>query len=487
MVIADILNEVKYTVLSGSLDIEVTNVSRSSNDISKGGLFFCIKGLKSDGHRYAEAAIKNGAVALVVETDIREELKDIPAAAGITIIKVENTRLAMPYISASFYKNPAKKLKIIAVVGTKGKTTTAYMIKDILQRGGHKTGLIGTIMIDDGENTIPAGFTTPEADDLHKYYARMLKNGCEIVVCEMSSQAFLMHRSDGIVFDMAVFTNISPDHIGEGEHKDFDDYFSCKKGLLNQARTLIYNADDDLSEKMIENLSCDKLISFSVDKKADFVANNIKLERSDDALMVSFAVGNDKYTLGLPGEFNVHNAMAAIIIAQLFNVSRDIIFKSLKDVRVPGRMELINNPLGIVLLIDYAHNAVSLKSTLTVLRKYEPKRLICLFGCGGNRSKDRRYQMGEVSGKMADLTVITSDNPRFEEPELIVDDIESAIKKTNGAYERIVDRRQAIAYVLANARKGDIVLLAGKGHETYQEIKGVKYPMDERAIIREKL
>ena len=312
----------------------------------------------------------------------------------------------------------------------------------------------------------------------------MRKNGCEFVVMEVSSQSFLMNRSDGIVFDLAIFTNISEDHIGQGEHKDFDDYFNCKKGLLKQAKRLVFNADADFIDKMVGDIEVEKL-SFSAKKPSNYIADKISLIRKNDSLGVYFTANDKPYELLLPGEHNVHNALAAIAVGDIYDVPYEIVFDALQNIRISGRMEMIDYSDKFVLLIDYAHNAMSLDSSLKVLRKYNPARLICLFGCGGNRAKDRRFSMGEASGKLADLTIATSDNPRFEEPDAIIDDIIEGLKHTTGEFIRITDRKEAIKYALDNAKKGDIVLLAGKGHETYQEIKGVKYPMDERVIISE--
>ena len=483
MKISKLLEGVDCTVINGNNDIEITNISRDSKQIKDKGLFFCIKGLNVDGHKFAKSAIENGAVALIVQDEIREDLKDV-LNDNIAVIKVENTRRAMPYISANFYEKPAEDLKVIAIVGTKGKTTTAFMIRDVLKKAGHKVGLMGTIFVDDGESVKSSGFTTPEADDLHKYLYNMRKNGCEFVVMEVSSQSFLMNRSDGIVFDLAIFTNISEDHIGQGEHKDFDDYFNCTKGLLKQAKRLVFNADADFIDKMVGDIEVEKL-SFSAKKPSNYIADKISLIRKNDSLGVYFTANDKPYELSLPGEHNVHNALAAIAVGDIYDVPYEIVFDALQNIRISGRMEMIDYSDKFVLLIDYAHNAMSLDSSLKVLRKYNPARLICLFGCGGNRAKDRRFSMGEASGKLADLTIATSDNPRFEEPDAIIDDIIEGLKHTTGEFIRITDRKEAIKYALDNAKKGDIVLLAGKGHETYQEIKGVKYPMDERVMISE--
>lgn len=478
MKISELINEIPHSLIQGDLNTEITHISRNSRKVGKDGLFFCIKGLKSDGHDFAKQAVEQGAKALVVERDIQIEDE------SVVVIKVEHVRREMALIAANFYQRPANKMKLIAVIGTKGKTTTAFMIRELLIKNGYRVGLIGTIMIHNGVSSVEASFTTPESDDLQKYLCEMQENGCDYVVMEVSSQSYPMYRTHGLTFDYGVFTNISPDHIGEGEHKDFEDYFSCKQQLLKQCKLVIYNADADLADKMISPLTSE-LFSFSVGNKADIIAKDVVLKRDKDNLGVTFTVGGKSYELSVPGEFNVHNALAVIALAGILKIEHEILFSALKQVKIPGRMEPVSYSDDFTLLIDYAHNAMALESTLEVLRKYNPERLVCLFGCGGNRDKNRRFEMGEVSGNLADLTIATSDNPRFEEPEAIVEDIITGLKKTKGAYIKIVDRREAIQYILNHAKKGDIILLAGKGHETYQEIKGVKYPMDERDIIRE--
>lgn len=480
MKIIDIIKDIKHKIIQGDVNTEITHISRNSKEVGESGLFFCIKGLHSDGHDFAQNAVNQGAKALVVDREIDIEDK------SVTIIKVENVREEMSFLAANFYNRPANDMKLIAVIGTKGKTTTAYMLREMLINSGHRTGLMGTIMIHDGKSALSSSFTTPESDDLQKYLNQMRENGCEYVVMEVSSQSYPMYRTHGLSFDYGVFTNISPDHIGEGEHKDFEDYFSCKQNLLKQCKFVIYNADAELSDKMVSGLSC-PLMSFSAYKAADIRAEHIRLTRDKDILGATFSVDSKAYELSVPGEFNVHNALSVIALASRLNIDYESLYSALKKVKIAGRMEIVSYSDRFTLLIDYAHNAMALKSALEVLRKYEPNRLVCLFGCGGNRDRNRRFEMGEVSGKLADFTIATSDNPRFEEPEAIVDDIISGLKKTDGKYRKIVDRREAIIYTLEQAKDGDIVLLAGKGHENYQEIKAVKYPMDERDIIKEYL
>ena len=332
---------------------------------------------------------------------------------------------------------------------------------------------------------IPAKNTTPESYDLQEYMRQMVDEGCDSLVMEVSSQALMQYRSQGFVYDLGLFTNIEPDHIGPNEHKDFEDYMHCKGLLFKQCKVGIANADDEHMEKVVEGHTC-KLETFGFSEKADLRAINLAYIRKPGQLGVFFD------TEGLielhaevrtPGKFSVYNALCAIAVARHFGCTEEEITSALKNAKVKGRIEMVKVSDDFTLMIDYAHNAMALKSLLSTLKDYRPNRLVCLFGCGGNRSKLRRYEMGEVSGRLADLTIITSDNPRFEEPLDIIHDIETGMKKTDGKYVEIPDRKEAIAYAIDNAQKGDIIILAGKGHEDYQEIKGVKYPMDERDLI----
>ena len=383
--------------------------------------------------------------------------------------------------------DPAQHLVTIGVTGTKGKTTTAYMIYEILRKAGIRAGLIGTIETRIGEKSIPSENTTPEPVVLQKLFSEMMREGCTHVVMEVSSQAEKQHRCDGFTFDYGVFTNIGNDHIGAGEHASFAEYLSCKKKLLRTCRTGIVNRDDKRFPEIIRQSTC-RLVTFGCREKADFMAADAALDQAPGVLGVSYRVqgaADFPVRVDLPGLFSISNSLAAIAVCAQMGIPEKAMQEALSAVRVRGRCEAVPVYPEMTLLIDYAHNAMSLESLLKTLRKYHPKRLICLFGCGGNRARDRRFQMGEVSGRLADLTVITSDNPRDEEPQAILDDIRTGIGKTEGAFVEIADRKEAIRYVIENRQPGDLVVLAGKGHETYQIRKGKRYEMDERVLIRE--
>ena len=480
MKLLNLLERLEYTCLQGEIDKEITGIVNDSRKVIEGSLFFCIRGAVSDGHAYAQDVAEKGAAAIIVE-------KPVEVPEQVTVIQVSDSRYAMALIAAAWYDYPAEKLHVIGITGTKGKTTTTYMIRSILEAAGHKVGLIGTIEAIIGDKVIPACNTTPESTTVQEYFAEMVKIGCDSVVMEVSSQGLMLHRTAGIMFEIGIFTNLEPDHIGPAEHSSFEEYLDCKARLFKQCKLGILNADDKHLQEILKGHTCE-VETYGFSEKADFRAAETKLVSEPGYLGIDYQVSgkrNFKVEIDIPGKFSVYNSLAAIAVCDHFEVTDENIISALRQAKVKGRIEMIKVSDEFTLMIDYAHNAMALESLLTTLKEYHPKRLVCLFGCGGNRSKSRRYEMGEVSGKLADFTIITSDNPRFEEPEAILADIESAISRTNGKYMKITDRKEAIAYAIHHGQPGDVIVLAGKGHEDYQEICGVKYPMDERVLIQE--
>ena len=478
----ELLQKIDYKCIKGNADVAVSEVVYDSRKITKNCMFICICGYVSDGHDYAKEAVEKGAAVLIVQREV-----EVPANSAVTIIKVKDTRYAMAFISAAYFGHPAEKMKIIGITGTKGKTTTTYLIKSILESAGYKVGLIGTIETVIGNEHIPANNTTPESFVLQQTFRKMVDAGCEIVVMEVASQGLKLHRTQGFTFEIGIFTNLSPDHISPNEHADFEEYRMCKGLLFQQCRLGIINIDDENAKEVLAGHTC-LVETYGFDKKADLYAEDLKLVNKPGELGIDFLVKGKmdfRVEVPTPGRFSVYNALTAIAVCRHFDVEQAKIQKALLSAHVKGRIEMVPVSDDFTLLIDYAHNAMSLQSLLSTLKEYQPKRLVCVFGCGGNRSKLRRYEMGEVSGNLADLTIITSDNPRFEEPLDIIEDIKTGMKKTDGAYIEICDRKEAIAYAIGNGQPGDIIVLAGKGHEDYQEIKGVKYPMDERVLIAE--
>ncbi len=482
MRLTQLLERLRYEVSQGSDGINVTELINDSRKVTEGSVFVCISGAVSDGHAFARDVAEKGAAALVVEKDV-----DVPQ--NVTVIRVEDTRYALALMSAAYFGYPAEKLKVIGITGTKGKTTTTYMVKSILEGVGHKVGLIGTIEALIGEKSIPANNTTPESYTIHKYFAEMVEAGCDSVVMEVSSQGLMLHRTAGIMFEIGIFTNLGEDHIGPNEHKDFEDYKRCKGILFTQCRLGIANVDDPWYEDVFKSATC-KVETFGFTEKADLRAVDIEHITRPGYLGVRYHVSglmDFDVEIDIPGDFSVYNSLTAIAVCRHFDVPVENIQKALKVAKVRGRIEMVKVSDEFTMMIDYAHNAMSLESLLHTLRDYKPERIVTIFGCGGNRSKTRRYEMGEVSGRMSDFTVITSDNPRFEEPQDIIDDIITGIKKTDGEYIAICDRKEAIRYSIEHGRPGDVIILAGKGHETYQEIKGVKYDMDDRILVKEVL
>ena len=476
MKLSCLLEEMEYECVQGTLDREITTLVYDSRKVEKDSAFVCISGAVCDGHDFAQEVAKKGAAVLFVE-------KDVEVPEEVTVIRVQNTRLALAQTSAAYFRHPAKELITIGITGTKGKTTATYMVRSILEASGFKTGLIGTIETIIGEEKIPSANTTPESYVVQESFRKIA--GCKCVVMEVSSQGLMLHRVGGFIFDYGIFTNLEPDHIGPNEHKDLQDYIHCKSLLFRQCKQGIFNADDSHLEEILKGHTCE-VETYGFSANADMCASDVHLFDKGGSLGVAYHMSgllDMDVEIDIPGKFSVYNSMTAIAICRHFGVSKETILESLKSIRVKGRVEIVPVSSKFTLMIDYAHNAMSLNSLLTTLKEYDPKRLVCLFGCGGNRSRDRRFEMGEVSSRLADLTIVTSDNPRNEEPEAIIEDIITGVKKADGEYIAITDRHEAIRYAIENAKEGDVIVLAGKGHEDYQEIKGKKYHMDERELI----
>ena len=469
--------------IKGKGNFEIENIESDSRKITKNGLFFAIKGFAVDGTDYINSAVENGAVAVVIEDE--KDIKKINNINDITIALVPNIRKAMAISACNFYDNPSKKLKLIGVTGTKGKTTTTFMVKEILEKQGYKVGLIGTIANYIGEVCLgDSSRTTPESIELQKLFARMVEEKCQVAVMEVSSQSLKLDRVYGCDFDIGVFTNFSEDHISEHEHPDMEDYFKSKCKLFDMCKTAFINVDDLYGEKLKKIIPCE-FATYGIDNTCNLLAKDITITNSYVDFRVKLTERNERVKVDIPGRFTVYNALAAISIALKLGCSSDSIKEALLEIKVPGRSELVPNKKGLTIMIDYAHSPESLENILSAVKSYTRGRVISVFGCGGDRDTSKRAIMGEISGRIADYTIITSDNPRTEEPKLIVDEIENGIKKTKGKYEVVVDRIEAIKTAIKMAGKTDIIVLAGKGHEPYQEINGVKYPFDERKIVND--
>lgn len=479
MKLSELIANADCELVHGSGDIEISDIVYDSRKVVKDCLFVCLVGANFDGHKFIDTAVENGAVAVVVSEDVNIQ--------GLSIVKTNDTRKALALISAEYFGRPSESLVTVGITGTKGKTTTAFMIKEILEKGGIKTGLIGTLGIIAGNELTKTANTTPESYEIQKAMRDMINKGCKCAVMEVSSQGLKLYRTNGIRFDYGLFTNLSHDHIGGVEHASMDEYIECKSRLFKQCRVGIVNIDDKVTPIIIQHNTCEKIENFGFGESAELRAKNEHLISKAGYIGVHFETEgniNMSVDVDIPGKFNVYNALGAIAVCRHFDISQKNIYDGLNEVKVKGRVETVKVNGNYTLLIDYAHNALSMENVLETLREYNPKRLITLFGAGGNRSKDRRYEMGEISGKLSDLSVITEDNSRFEDVMDIIADIKIGLSKTDGKYVVIPDRTDAIRYCIENAQDGDIIVLAGKGHEDYQDKMGVKTHYDEREVIK---
>lgn len=470
--------------VKGNLDIDIPNIQNNSKQVKEGDMFVAIKGFDFNGHEHIEEAIKNGAKVIMAQEDEVDKniLKTI--SDDITLVLTKDTRYALAIAACNFYKNPSKKVKLIGVTGTKGKTTTTYMIRDILEKQGIRVGLIGTVASYVGDKKIADNdITTPESLKLQEIFSKMVEEKCEVIVMEVSSQSLKLDRVAGCDFDYGIFTNLAEDHISEKEHTDIEDYFGAKLKLFKMCKKGFVNADDVYASMVPKLVPECQITTFGIDNHCDVLAKDITVTNQYVDYKVKIGDKNERVKVSIPGRFSVYNSLVAIAVAMQFGCNSENIKEALINIRVPGRSELVDNKLGLTIMIDYAHTPESLEKILSTVKIYTRGRVISVFGCGGDRDKRKRPMMGEVSGRVADYTILTSDNPRTEDPQSIIDDIEKGIKITNGKYECIVDRVEAIRKAIKMANKKDIIVLAGKGHEITQEINKKKYPFDEREIV----
>ena len=481
MKLEKLLNKIDYTLVKGNIEVLVKDIAYDSRNVLDDYAFIALIGSNVDGHDYINNAIDSGAKVIIVSKDIGVVEDDV------TIIKVDNTNKILSRLSMNLFNNPHKKMTTIAITGTKGKTTTSFMIKRILEESGSKCGIIGTTGIYIGDKYYSSKNTTPLSYDILKYIDEMVKEGIDYLVIEVSSQALKYDRVNDIEFDYGIFTNLTQDHIGEFEHSDMDDYVRSKAMLFKQCRNGIFNLDDEYFFNMVD-MGESSINTFGYDEKADLKVKKIDLYRDGSSIGINLSLDGvikDKFRISTPGKFSSYNAMSAILTCHMMGIDIKYMKKALENFSVKGRVEPVYVSDKFTLLIDYAHNGVSTESILSTIREYRPKRIVTIFGCGGNRSRDRRYEMGEMAGKYSDYCIITEDNNRYEEFDDIAKDILVGISKTDCEYKIIPDRKEAIKYAILNGIEGDIIMLIGKGHEDYKEIKGVRYPFDERVIIKE--
>ena len=476
MKLKDLIEEIEYISVSGNTDIEINKIEYSSKKIENNDIFFAIKGYKDDGEKYIGEAINKGAKVIFVEGKIISELVN-----DITYIIVENIRITMSLLAAKYYNFPAKQLKLIGITGTKGKTTTAFMIRDILLASGKKTGMIGTVSITYADVTITSERTCPESLDLHRLFKDMVDKEIEYVVMEVSSHALELNRVNGLQFAVSAFTNLSEEHLDF--HKDMEEYLKAKSKLFKLSDFALINGDDIYSNSLLKLIDC-KYAKFGIDNEVNLSASDIRINSGYVEFKMYVNKMLETIHINIPGRFTVYNALAAIGVTSMLNCQMDAILLALANVKVPGRSEIVDIGKTFTVMVDYAHNPSSLEAILISTKKYVKGRIILVFGCGGDRDTFKRSVMGEIAGKYANFTVITTDNSRSELPRKIMVMIENGMKKTSGLYKIIEDRKLAIAFAMKIAWTNDMIIVAGKGHETYQIIGDKKIFFDDKEVIK---
>ena len=488
MILSKLLSNIDHKLVHGKTNKIVSSLAYNSKDISKDAMFIAVEGHNDDGKNYIKDAIKNGANSIVLS---RYEELDFDIDKEVTVIEVEDTRSALAKLSREYYGNPSAEMTIIGVTGTKGKTSVTFMLKEILELAGIKTGIIGTIKSGFDGSYIDSINTTPESLDIQCLFRSMLDGGCKAVVMEVSSQGIKDKRIDGISFDVGVFTNIWPDHIGEGEHKDFEEYLCYKSELFCRCEKAVLNGNHAYSEEIIKRAHIEKPITFGNYEGFDFFIKNIEKSVATSKFSNNFSVYEKKdckltehrLSLNMAGSFNIENMAAAVAVARTLDISWEAIKEAAKKIIIPGRTEIVPCQEDYTVMIDYAHNGKALRTLLTALREYNPRRLILVFGSGGNRDKNRRFEMGEVAYNLADFIIVTSDNPRKEDPKQIIKDITSVMEFCDKPILVIPDRRKAIIRAMDEGRADDLIVIAGKGHEKYQIIGDKTIYFDDREVV----
>ena len=477
MILKSLLKGLDYEVIKGNEESKVQNIRYDNRKIEQGDAFVCVKGFKVDGHSFIGDAIKKGAKTLIVQ-------EDVSVQEDITIIKVRDTRKALAIMSSNYFGNPKDKLKIIGITGTNGKTTSAFIIKSILEKAGFMTGLIGTIANYIGNKKVDAVRTTPESYELHELFKNMVDAGVEYCVMEVSSHSLELDRVYGIQFEEGIFTNLTRDHLDF--HKTFENYYNAKFKLFERSNHSIINLDDPYGANIVKDIEergvKTKVSTFSIEKESDFKAFEIKSHSNGSEFKVNLE-SIEEFSINIPGEYNIYNSLGCIICAYNLNIPMDKIKEGLSDVVIPGRCELVakekNLPYSII--IDYAHTPDGLENILSTVKAFTKNRMISVFGCGGDRDKVKRPQMGKIGCELSDIVIITSDNPRSEEPMDIINDIVKPLNYDNFVIE--VNRKEAIRKAMNMALEGDVIVIAGKGHETYQILKDETIHFDEREVV----
>ena len=479
MNLKSILRGIDYKVIQGEVDVDINKINYDSRKVENLDIFVCIKGYATDGHKYIDKAIENGAKVIVIQDSV--EIKD----KNISVIKCADTRKALALMGSNYYDNPSSKMKIIGITGTNGKTTTAFMIKDILEANNKKVGLIGTIANYIGNEKINTERTTPESLELQELFFNMVNRGVEYCIMEVSSHSLELDRVYGVKFEIGIFTNLTRDHLDF--HKTFENYYKAKFKLFERCRIKVINIDDNYGKQVINDLNdlkADKVYSFSVKDHSKFKAFDEEMGSRNIKFKLNLEKG-EQFILNIPGEYNIYNSLGAIVACFKLGTPVEIIKNGIEKVVVPGRCERVANEYNLPyeIIIDYAHTPDGLDNILKTAKAFTRGKLISLFGCGGDRDKVKRPQMGKISIDVDDITIITSDNPRSEEPMDIIKDIEEGLN--NDKYIVIENRKEAIKKAINIANEGDVIVIAGKGHETYQILKNETIHFDEREVVKE--
>lgn len=458
--------------------MQISRIVYHSGEAEKDSVFVCIRGEEADGHDFAQEAVERGSLAVICE-------KPLKLPETVTVVQTNDCRKTMAYMAAAFFGNPAKEMTLIGVTGTKGKTTTSYMIQAALLESGFKTGLISTVHIDTGKEQIESKHTTPESVEVQQYLRQMADAGCKAAVMEVSSQALMRSRVEGITFDYAVFTNIQEDHIGPGEHKNLKEYIYWKSRLFTRCRKAVVNGDDPNLPLILKDCTC-PVITYGFGKGNSLRGSDVNYVRTPGKLGVEFQIKGDyniNLAVDLAGKFSCSNAMAASAVACDLCKNAGAVRKALWNIRIPGRQEMFSPGDDKIIMVDYAHNGQALENLLSELRNYGPAKVSCIFGCGGERDPERRIKMAEAAAKWADFTIVTTDNPRREPPQNIIKDIVSVLVEAECDFAVIPNRAEAISYGVSRCEKGEILAVCGKGHEHYQIIGKDKIYFDDRAEV----
>lgn len=479
MLLKEVIKGLDILDTKGSLDIEIDNIQYDSRKVGENDLFICVKGFTVDGHKFIDMAIEKGAKAFLVQEDIQRD--------GVTFIKVKNTREDMAKVADNFYNHPSQRFDVIGVTGTNGKTSITTFLNEILTSADNKVGLIGTIKISDGDKEIESNSTTPESRDLQDYFNQMINNECKYCAMEVSSHALALNRVAQTKYKVGVFTNLTPDHLDF--HKDLEDYRNAKEKLFYMTTNAnVINIDDEGGKVIYENIKNldTKYYTYAIDHEADFMAKDIKIEARGVSYKLVTPTYEEDIFVPVPGKFTVYNTLAVIATCYALEIPKEIVLNGLKNTGgVAGRFEAISNETGISVIVDYAHTPDALENVIKTAREFVKNRIITVFGCGGDRDTTKRPLMGDIAQKLSDICIVTSDNPRTEDPELIINDILEGLDKSKENYKVVIDRKEAIKEAIEIAQKGDVILIAGKGHENYQIIGKVKHHFDDKEIANE--